>query len=155
EVIIRASVLARALLAVAQGLLLQPSAPLALMGAEEETRIYLYIWTRRFVAWAVYGYAAAEAAWWLGAPGGIYTTLLKSAALVLAVLAVIFVLQNRQLAGGFIRGKRSGPDQAGGGSGWRVLRHRLAETWHVLAIVYILGVYAVYALQIPGGFAFV
>ena len=30
----------------------------------------------------------AEAAWWLGMPGGIYTTLLKSVGLVLAVVIV-------------------------------------------------------------------
>jgi moderate conductance mechanosensitive channel len=151
EVIIRASVFARALLAVARGLLLSSSAPLAVAGAGEETRTYLYIWTRRFVAWTVYGYAVAEAAWWLGVPGGIYTTLLKGAGLVLAVLAVIFVLQNRRPLGGSIRGKPAGPAS---GSGWRVLRHRLADAWHVLAIVYVVGIYAVYALQIPGGFAF-
>ena len=154
EVIIRASVLARALLAVARGLLVSSSAPVALLGAGEETRTYLYIWTRRFVAWTIYGYAVAEAAWWLGVPGGIYTTLLKSAGLVLAVLAIIFVLQNRQSLGGVIRGRRAGPEEAASRSGWQVLRHRLADTWHVLAIVYIIGIYAVYALQIPGGFTF-
>ena len=154
EVIIRASVLARTLIAVSRGLLLSPSAPLAFVGASEETRTYLYVWTRRFVAWVVYAYAVAEAAWWLGVPGGIYTTLLKSAGLVLAALAIIFVLQNRQSLGGFIRGKPAGPEEAASRSGWRVLRHRLADTWHVLAIVYIVGIYAVYALQIPGGFAF-
>lgn len=152
EVIIRASVLARALLAVARALLLSASPLAALLGAGEETRNYLYIWTRRFVGWAVYGYAVAEAAWWLGVPGGIYTTLLKSAGLVLAVLALIFVLQNRQPLGAFIRGKAA-PDETSR-SGWRLLRHRLADTWHVLAVVYIAGIYAVYALQIPGGFAF-
>lgn len=152
EVIIRASVFARALLAVSRGLLLSSGAPFALFGASEETRTYLYVWTRRFVAWAVYGYAVAEAAWWLGMPGGIYTTLLKSVGLVLAALAIIFVLQNRQSLGGVIRGKPAGPEASG--SGWRVLRYRLADTWHVLAIVYIVGIYAVYALRIPGGFAF-
>ena len=153
EVIIRASVLARALLAVARALLISASPVVALLGAGEETRTYLYIWTRRFVGWTVYGYAVAEAAWWLGVPGGIYTTLLKSAGLVLTVLAIIFVLQNRQPLGGFLRGRPAATDDASRGS-WSLLRNRLADTWHVLAIVYIAGIYAVYALQIPGGFAF-
>jgi small-conductance mechanosensitive channel len=155
EVIIRASVFARALLALARGLLLSSSAPVAFAGVGEETRTYLYIWTRRFVAWIVYGYAVPEAAWWLGVPGGIYTTLLKTVGLVLAVLAVIFVLQNRLSLGNAIRGKSRPSEEAPSGrGGWRVLRYRLADTWHVLAIVYIVGIYAVYALQIPGGFAF-
>ena len=151
EVMIHASVLARALLVLARGVLMTPNAPTTLAGIDAETRTYLYIWVRRFISWAVYGYAVAEGAWWLGVPGGIYTTLLKSVALVLAVLAIIFVLQNRQTLGGWIRGAPVTPDGAGG---WRVLRHRLADTWHVLAIVYIIGIYAVYALQVPGGFGF-
>ncbi len=154
EVIIRASVLARALLAVARGLLLSSGSPVGLFGAGEETRNYLYIWARRFVGWTVYGYAVAEASWWLGVPGGIYTTLLKSSGLVLAVLAIIFVLQNRLAIAGFIQGKRASAAEPASGNGWRVLRNRLADTWHVLAVVYIAGIYAVYALQIPGGFAF-
>jgi small conductance mechanosensitive channel len=153
EVMIHASVLARALLVLARGVLMTPNAPMTLAGIDAETRTYLYIWVRRFISWAVYGYAVAEGAWWLGVPGGIYTTLLKTVALVLAILAVIFVLQNRQTLGGWIRGAPAPPDGAERG-GWRVLRHRLADTWHVLAIVYIIGIYAVYALQVPGGFGF-
>lgn len=154
EVMIHASVLARALLVVARGVLLTPNAPMTLAGIEAETRTYLYIWARRFISWAVYGYALAEGTWWLGVPGGIYTTLLKTVALVLAVLAIIFVLQNRQTLGGWIRGTPPAPDGGDRAGGWRILRHRLADTWHVLAIIYIIGIYAVYALQVPGGFGF-
>src|SRR6185312_7049246 len=39
-------------------------------------------------------------------------------------------------------------------AGWRRLRRRLAETWHILAIVYILGIFVVYALQVAGGFIY-
>ncbi|HUN47838.1 MAG TPA: mechanosensitive ion channel domain-containing protein [Stellaceae bacterium] len=153
EVMIHASVLARALLVLARGVLLTAHAPTTLAGVDTETRTYLYIWSRRFISWSVYGYAVAEGSWWLGVPGGIYATLLKAVALVLAVLAIIFVLQNRQSIGGFIRGKppAEGPER---GKSWRILRHRLADTWHVLAVVYIIGVFAVYALQVPGGFGF-
>jgi len=154
DVIVRASVLARSLLVVARGLLLATNAPVTLLGMGEETRSYLYIWTRRFVSWAVYGYGLVAATWWLGVPGGIYAALLKSVGLVLAVLAIIFLLQNRQSIGALIRGRPSAPDEPRPRSGWRVLRHRLAETWHVLAVIYVAGIYAVYALQIPGGFAF-
>ena len=154
EVMIHASVLARALLVLARGVLMTPNAPMTLIGMDLETRTYLYIWSRRFISWSVYGYGVTEASWWLGVPGGVYATLLKAVALVLAVLAIIFVLQNRQSFGGFIRGKPRTGESAEGGS-WRILRARLADTWHVLAIVYIIGVFAVYALQVPGGFGFV
>ena len=90
---IHASVLARALLVLTRGVLMTPNSPTSLAGIEAETRTYLYIWVRRFVSWSVYGYGVAEASWWLGVPGGIYATLLKSVALVLAILAIIFVLR--------------------------------------------------------------
>jgi len=151
EVAIRASVLARALLVVVRGILLTANSPAVLLGATEETRTYLYIWARRFVGWAIYGYAVAEGAWWLGVPGGIYAILLKGAALVLAILTIIFVLQNRQSLSLWLRGGSGAMQQ---GSGWGLLRHRLAETWHILATIYVIGIYAVYALRIPGGFSF-
>lgn len=156
EVIIGASVVARVILIVVRAVLLAPHSLASLTGFEEETRTYLYIWARRFTAWAVYGYAVPEAAWWLGVPGGIYAIMLKVVALVLAVLAIIFVLQNRQAVAIWLRGKPAAPGEAAPPeSGWRVLRHRLADTWHVLAIVYIVGIYAVYALRIEGGGGFV
>jgi small conductance mechanosensitive channel len=152
EIVVRAILTARVAVAVAHGVLLWPESPALLLGASEETRNYLYIWTRRFVFSGVYGYAIAEAAWWLGAPGAVYATLLKCAALVLAVLAVIFILQNRKSVSEWLRGNKE--LIPGGSAGWWVLRHRLADIWHVLAIVYVVGLFAVYALRIPGGFSF-
>jgi small conductance mechanosensitive channel len=43
---------------------------------------------------------------------------------------------------------------AAGDDGWRVLRSRIAETWHILAIVYVIGTFGVYVLNVSGGFAF-
>ena len=62
EVIVRASVLARSLLAVARVVLLSSSAPVRLSAPARRRGNYLYIWTRRFSSWAVYGYALADAA---------------------------------------------------------------------------------------------
>ena len=155
EVAVYAILIARGILVVAHELLLSPSSPAALLKTSEETRNYLYIWARRFVIWTVYGYAVAGASWWLGVPGGVYVTLLKSAALVLAVLAIVFVLQNRRTVSAWLRGSVEEPTALGRRSGWWVLRQRLSDTWHILAIVYVLGLFAVYALHIPGGFTFV
>jgi moderate conductance mechanosensitive channel len=122
----------------------------------EETRGYLYVWAKRFIYWAVYGYAVTAGAWWLGVPGGIYALLLKSTALVLAVLAAIFVLQNRVAVREWLRGRK--PEDGAAEteiSAWRVLRNRLADTWHVLAITYISAIFLVYALRVNGGFVYV
>src|SRR5262249_19729838 len=107
----------------------------------EETRGYLYLWTKRFANWLVYGYAVAASTWWLGVPGSIYSLLLKGAGLVLTVLGVIFVLQNRGPVAEWLRGRPPAHEAAAGDrDNWRLLRHRLADVWHVLAILYIVGI---------------
>ena len=156
--LIGAYVTARIIAAVARIIWLPRHGTPLFHGLSEETRSYLYVWTKRFTYWAVYGYAVAEGAWWLGVPGGIYALLLKGTALVLAILAIVFVLQNRVAVGDWLRGRR--PDAGLPGvpqtaSGWRVLRNRLADTWHVLAIIYISAIFLVYALRVNGGFIFV
>jgi small conductance mechanosensitive channel len=90
-----------------------------------------------------------EAAWWLGVPGAIYAFMLKVVGLVLAVLVVIFVLQNRASIRAWISGK---PANA---SGWSRVRRSLGEIWHLIAILYVAGIYLIYALHIQGGFFYV
>lgn len=156
EVIIQACLTARLILAVAHVALVSPGAGV-LYPLGDETRNYLYIWARRFTNWAVYGLALAAGTWWLGVPGAIYALLLRGTMLVLGILAVIFVLQNRVAVAQMLRGKSHTAD--GGapatGHGWRLLRHRLADTWHVLAIIYIVGTFGSYVLRIEGGPVFV
>jgi small-conductance mechanosensitive channel len=155
DVTVQATLTARLILAAAHVALLSAAAsdfyPLG-----EETRNYLYIWVRRFTNWAVYGLALAGATWWMGVPGAIYVLILRGTMLVLGILSVIFVLQNRTAIADVLRGKPSGQGgKAGSGHGWYLLRQRLADTWHVLAIIYIVGTFGTYVLDIQGGFAFV
>jgi moderate conductance mechanosensitive channel len=153
EVIIHASLMARLILAVAHVALVSPGAG-ALYTIGEETRAYLYIWARRITNLAVYGFALATGTWWLGVPGAIYTLLLRGTMLVLGILAVIFVLQNRVAVAEMLRGK-GGAGAPAPGRGWSLLRQRLADTWHVLAIIYIVGTFGSYVLRIEGGPVFV
>ena len=157
-ILIGANVWARVIIAIAQALLLRNGLP-ALFGFTEETRNYLLIWVKRFTNVAIYGWAIAEAGWWFGIPGGVYATILKVTALVLTVLGIVFVLQNRVAVAGWLRGRRHEPepgeseDQAR--RRWRIARDRFADVWHVLAIVYIVGIWSVYALRIQGGFLYI
>ncbi|HUH82988.1 MAG TPA: mechanosensitive ion channel domain-containing protein [Stellaceae bacterium] len=154
EVVIAAIVTARLILASAHVVLLSPGA-VTLYPVGEETRNYLYLWVRRFTAWAVYGYAAASLAYWAGAPGAVFVLLLRFTMLMLGVLSVVFVMQNRAAVAEMLRGK---PGQAANGAqaeGWRILRQRLADTWHVLAIVYLGGIFGNYVLRIDAGFTLV
>jgi small conductance mechanosensitive channel len=67
----------------------------------------------------------------------------------LALLAIIFLLQNRAPIARWIAGT---PAAA---SGWARMRGSLAEIWPVLAVLYITGIYLIYALRIEGGFVYV
>src|SRR5207253_1843058 len=87
---------------------------------------------------------------WLGIPGGLYALMLKIVGLVVAILALVFILQNRGWVGRWIAGEASTE-----GSGWTRVRRRLGESWHFLAILYIVGIYLVYALRIEGGSGYI
>lgn len=149
--VISAYLWSRAVCAAARVVLLSPNA-LVLYPLGEETRNYLYIWIRRFANCWIYGFALAGCGWWLGVPGAIYAILLRSVILVLGLLAIIFVLQNRTPVAHWLHGPSG--DAAGRGRGWRLLRHRLADAWHVLAIILIVGTFGISVLHIQGGFVF-
>src|SRR6516164_7963880 len=149
SVLVNAAVQARLILCVAKNTLLPTDTGTVFVPLDAETRNYVYIWVRRFTLWAVFGFAVPEAAWWLGVPGAIYALMLNAVSLVLALLTIVFVLQNRAQIAGWIAGT---PATA---SGWGRVRRSLAEIWPVLAIIYISGIYLIYALRIQGGFVYV
>jgi len=81
------------------------------------------------------------------AEGGA-AALLKTVGLLVALMLVLLAMQNRTAVAHTLRG-------AGGGEGPATLgmvRERLADTWHVLAIIYVIAVYGVWAVEIEGGF---
>ncbi|MDE2164759.1 MAG: mechanosensitive ion channel family protein [Alphaproteobacteria bacterium] len=149
--VISAYLWSRAIAAAARIVLLSPNA-LALYRLGEETRNYLYIWIRRFANFWLYGFAIAGCGWWLGVPGAIYAILLRVVILILGLLAIIFVLQNRMTVAQCLRGPAVVP--SGRGHGWRLLRQRLADAWHILAVIVIIGAFGISALHIQGGFVF-
>lgn len=149
--VISAYLWSRAVSAAARVVLLSPSA-LTLYPLGEETRNYLYIWIRRFANFGIFGFAIAGCGWWFGVPGAIYAIFLRLIVLVLGLLAIVFVLQNRTVVAHWLRGPIDAA--AGRDRGWRLLRHRLADAWHVLAIIVIVGTFGVSVLNIQGGFVF-
>jgi moderate conductance mechanosensitive channel len=78
--------------------------------------------------------------------------LLRIVVLVLGVLAVVFVLQNRKMVADWLRGDPT--EEAGRSPGWKLFRSRLAEVWHILALVYIFGTFGIFTLHIEGGIMF-
>ncbi len=149
SVLVDATVEARLFLCLARAVLLPPDGGDVFVPVDPETRQYLYIWVKRFTYAGLYGYAIPEAAWWLGIPGAIYALMLNIAGLVLALLAIVFLLQNRAPIAGWI----SGAGDAA--SGWGRVRRTFGEIWHILVILYIVGIYLIYALRIEGGFVYI
>ncbi|HEV7372455.1 mechanosensitive ion channel domain-containing protein [Arenibaculum sp.] len=154
------------LVLVATRALLAPQAPgLRLPPMADETAHYLYIWVRRIAFTAVYGYLIGETASLLGLPEAAYLALLKLVGLVVTIMLVILIMQNRSHVATWLRGNPISGGQNGGVEATeiaegrrsmtlRTARRRFADVWHVLAVLYVLFAYAILALGIHGGFEF-
>ena len=146
-ILINAYLIVRSILAVARLLLAPAVGTLRILPLRDVTANYLFIWTRRLVRFSVFGFFFAEAALLLGLPAGGYTGLLGLLGLVIAGLAVVFLLQNRAPVAAWIRG---------GGKAERAgrLRDRFADIWHVPAVIYVAVIFGVWVLDIEGGFQY-
>ncbi len=149
---INAIVLARSGLAVAR-LVFTPLAPsLRLVALEDVTAAYVFVWVRRLINIPVYGYFIAQAGLVLGLPQAGYDVFVKLLGLLAAAMVLVLVLQNRAAVAGAIRGPAE--RRAELNPALRALRDRLSDVWHVLAALYILMIFAVWALEIPDGFVY-
>ncbi len=143
--VINAYLIASGLLVLAR-MVLVPAAPsLRLFAIGGETANYLYIWARRLAAVGVCGYFLVETALLLGLPAGGHAGLLHILGLLLTVMGIVFIFQNRVPVAGWIAGQAARPGS---------LRERFADIWHVLAALYVAGVFGVWALGVEGGFEY-
>jgi small-conductance mechanosensitive channel len=145
--VVNATVVARSAIAVASQVLAPQGPTVDLLGINDETAGYWREWSRRLVILTVYGYFAAGAALLLGFPAGGYEVATRVLGLIVAGLTAVLILQNRAPIARRIQG-----GSARGVSGLRILRARLAEVWHVVALIYVSAIYGVWALHVPGGF---
>ena len=103
-------------------------------------------WIRRIAAIAIFGDAAAKA----GVFFNLYLTaqgaLLKLVSLAVLVCCVAMVLQYRSKVAQCIR---PAPDAIGLVAN---VRRRLAGLWHIVAVLYLLALWLVSALEVPDGF---
>lgn len=164
--VVNAHILIGLVLVVARALLSPNSPGLRLLPAGSETAHYAYIWVRRIAFTAIYGYLISQTALLLGLPSGAYMALLKLVGLVVTALLIVLVLQNRVpfaewLRGNPLSGGRNGHEEAAEiaegrrSAALRTARRRIADVWHVLAILYLVVAYAILALNIGGGFEFI
>ena len=125
---------------------LAPLAPHArLLPVGDGQAAYLTVWAARFLGVAVYGGFAVELLVALGLPAVGAALLRLPLALALAAMALVVIAQSRQTVAVWIRA------HPGGGRGL-ALRRRLADIWHVPAMLAVAALFAAWALGL--NFAF-
>ncbi|MFB3128267.1 MAG: mechanosensitive ion channel domain-containing protein, partial [Lysobacteraceae bacterium] len=150
--LINAYLIVRGILAVARMLLAPAVETLRILPLTDLTANYLFIWTRRLVGFSVFGFFFAQAALLLGLPAGGYSGLQGLLGLIITGLVVVFLVQNRAPVAAWIRGEgKAKPDRRQGAGR---LRDRLAEFWHVPAVIYAAALFGVWVLGIEGGFQY-
>ncbi|MCS6932244.1 MAG: mechanosensitive ion channel, partial [Acetobacteraceae bacterium] len=150
-----AYIAARVAMAVSRMLLSPASEHLRLLPIADETAAYITVWLRRMLALGIGGYALAEAGLLLGLTWGAYDAIMRLTLLGVSLFAIIIILQNRAAVAERLRApdmpEGAAPDRAQ--RLIRALRNRLSEIWHLVAIAYLIALWAVWALEIADGFA--
>ncbi len=145
--VINAIVVSRAVLAIAKLIFAPNVADMRLLPMTDETANYSFLWIRRLTLLTIYGFFAIEALPPLGVAAATHDMLMKLLGLIICLLLIILVMQNRHPVAHEIRGD-AGPLLG-------QFRRRLADVWHLLVITYLITIYGVWALEVPGGFEFI
>ena len=165
--VINAQIAVSALSALAEAILATRAPGLRPFRLSDETAAYLLIWIRRLSIAAIYGFVVTELAALLGLNPTLHEILLRAFGLLVGAMAIVIVLQNRAAVarwiGGAIPTGARKPDESEADfpptpqvpvSRLTAFRRQAARFWHVLAIAYIVAAYAVWSLQIEGGFSY-
>jgi small-conductance mechanosensitive channel len=131
-------------------MLVSPDAPqLRLVHMQSETAAYVEVWVRRIVIVGVFGVAIADAARLLGLFRPGYIALIRIVMLVVHVFVVIIILQCRRAVAERIHA------HAESNGFFAMLRNRAADLWHIAAIFFVVGHWAVWALRVRNGYALI
>jgi moderate conductance mechanosensitive channel len=130
--------------------LFAPKAPtLRLLPMQDEAADYAARWSRRLLATAGYGYALLLSAQHLNLPWTLHGLLLHILFLSLVVMFIVVIAQTREpIAAAIARLEEEPHSSALRRLPWR----SMASIWHVLATVYVVSIFLVWALKVPGGF---
>lgn len=146
---VNASILVRVILLAVRIVVVPGSAGLRVVSIGDEAAHYLEIWVRRLAMTSVYGFFALQTGLLLGLSRLTYEGCLRLLGLFVGFLIAVFILQNRATVADWIRGKEEQTHKLQG------LRNRAAALWHWIALLYLLILYATWALAIPNGFFYV
>jgi len=148
-ILVAANVAARLVLVISR-MALAPYAPaLRPLPLGDMDAHYLFIWVRRLIEVPIYAVFTIEALARMGIHQDATHGLIQLLGLLVMLMTVVFVLQNRTLVARWLRG----PDN--GRAAFGDVRARIADVWHVFGVLYVIAVYCVWSLDIEGGFEFV
>lgn len=153
--VISAIALLQTIMAVTHTLLAPNDDRQRLLPLDNESAHYLILWIRRLSLVGVIGFFGLQGAALLGLPHRAASFLQTGLGLLLTVLVLLFIVQNRQSVGRWLRTGTQRPYH--GQSDRRIsqrLRARLADIWHILAMLYVTAIFIIWAAEVPGGFLF-
>jgi small-conductance mechanosensitive channel len=144
----------RAIMAASRVLFSPASTHLRLVPVQDETAAYITIWVRRVAVVAIFGYGVAEAGLLFGLPWSAYDAILRVSLLVVSLFLVIVILQNRTTVAEVLRAPELKPGETPDRARrlFRALRDRLADIWHLIAILWLFALWGVWALEVRDGF---
>ncbi|MDD2704067.1 MAG: mechanosensitive ion channel [Acidocella sp.] len=135
--------------ATAETLLLTTPDGARLLPVGEGMADYWLVWIQRLSRFGIYGWFSLAFVQAAKLNTAAYAVLQKAFGLAMTGLVIMVILQNRTIVARMIYGP-AGRDTTGGSR----LRIWLGDIWHIVVILYLLGMYGVWATSIPGGFAF-
>ena len=145
---------ARCVYVLARMLLSPNSDHLRLIPFSDRAAAYSVVWLRRMLLVGLGGYVLAEVGISLGLSWVAYDTIVNVTLLLISLMLVRIILQQRGAVAATLRAPPLQEDDRPerGRQLLRAARNRLAEVWHVIAILWLLALWAVSALAIEDGF---
>ncbi|MDE0240193.1 MAG: mechanosensitive ion channel [bacterium] len=128
--------------------ILSPLRPtIRLLPIADREAAYLVVWFNRFWGVGIAGFLATDLLLTMGAPVASVDSLVRVVGLVLAIMAIVVILQNRAGVAAWI----------GGGADGRThfMRSRLGDVWHVVAVLAVAITFTVWVFEARSGTMFI
>lgn len=149
-----AYIAARGFIVVGRLLFSPASNHLRILPVADETAAYATVWIRRITLVTVGAYAASEFALLLALPPALQLGLWRAGLLAVSAFVAVIVLQNKLAVAQRFAAPALPEGEAPDRSRrlLRTLRDRLADAWHILAIMWVIALWGVWAMELERGF---
>lgn len=133
-------------------LLMPTAAPLRPLSVADDEARYLYRFCRRFVLIVAASAPVFRHQDLVRIPETLLGAIERVIALVLAILVIRLIVKWRAPTAVWLRGRPGKPRDTGEASPLAAVRQLLANTWHIIAILYVIAAYLIWSLNVAGGF---